>query len=121
MLEITNDLQLLPPIMFATLVAKWVGDLFTHSLYDKMLGVCLLPPSCSSSSSSSSPALTPLVPPPQVKYIPFLENDPPRELDKMIVSDIMVQPVCTLPLKAAVRDVLGLLMDPVTKHNGFPV
>ncbi|XP_076815151.1 chloride channel protein C-like [Clavelina lepadiformis] len=37
MLEITNDISFLLPIMVAIMTSKWVGDIFTHSLYHNIL------------------------------------------------------------------------------------
>ncbi|XP_033125254.1 chloride channel protein B-like [Anneissia japonica] len=43
MMEITNDIQFLLPIMVAIMVAKWVGDAFTHPIYHALLEVKCIP------------------------------------------------------------------------------
>jgi hypothetical protein len=80
MLEITNDLQFLPPIMLAgnfvsvggrasqiwaannpysavVMCAKLIGDMINHPLYDMVLAL---------------------------KYVPFLEAEPSHEMDRMV-------------------------------------
>ena len=42
-MEITNDIQFLLPIMVAIMVAKWVGDFSTHSLYHALLELKCIP------------------------------------------------------------------------------
>jgi chloride channel 7 len=37
MIEITDDLDALLPIMLVCMVSKWVGDMFCHSIYDEQL------------------------------------------------------------------------------------
>ncbi|CAH3018540.1 unnamed protein product [Porites evermanni] len=43
MMEITNDVQFLLPIMVAIMVAKWVGDFVTHPLYYALLELNCIP------------------------------------------------------------------------------
>ena len=38
-MEMTNDIQFLLPIMVTIMVAKWIGDLLTHSFYHALLEV----------------------------------------------------------------------------------
>ncbi len=57
MLEITNDLQFLPPIMLTVVFAKWVSDRLSRPLYHILM---------------------------DLKYIAFIEADPPHEMDKMV-------------------------------------
>ena len=42
-MEITNDVQLLLPIMSTIMVAKWVGDFVTHPLYHALLELKCIP------------------------------------------------------------------------------
>lgn len=42
-MELTNDIQFLLPIMVAIMVAKWVGDFFTHPLYHALLELKCIP------------------------------------------------------------------------------
>ena len=56
LVEVSNDIQLLLPIMLAILLAKAVGDRFTRSLYDihiLLSGATLLAPAVSGTSSTS--------------------------------------------------------------------
>eukprot|EP00761_Pharyngomonas_kirbyi_P012339 gb/GECH01012366.1/.p1 GENE.gb/GECH01012366.1/~~gb/GECH01012366.1/.p1 ORF type:complete len:763 (+),score=121.47 gb/GECH01012366.1/:1-2289(+) len=92
LLEITNDLQFLLPIMLAIMVAKWVGDFFTHPFYD-----CLL----------------------ELKHIPYLEGDPPFVAKKLSCEEIMSQPILSLSATEEVSNVIEMLRT--TNHNGFPV
>ena len=42
-MEITNDVQFLLPIMASIMMAKWVGDFFTHPLYHATLELKCIP------------------------------------------------------------------------------
>eukprot|EP01064_Diplonema_japonicum_P021016 TRINITY_DN30564_c0_g1_i1.p1 TRINITY_DN30564_c0_g1~~TRINITY_DN30564_c0_g1_i1.p1 ORF type:complete len:861 (+),score=151.46 TRINITY_DN30564_c0_g1_i1:281-2584(+) len=93
MLEVSGGLHFLLPIMASVLIAKWVADFATHSLYHALL---------------------------EVKCVPFLDFlcDIPK-MDCFQASDIMKSPVVTLNLKLTV----GELVDVMNRcsHNGFPV
>lgn len=54
-MELTNDLKVLLPVMTAVMVAKWVGDFFTHPFFHALL---------------------------ELKCIPFLNNQPNVRIDK---------------------------------------
>ena len=54
-MELTNDVQVLLPVMVAVMVAKWVGDFFTHPIYHALL---------------------------ELKCIPFLDSEPRVVVDK---------------------------------------
>ncbi|KAK9804251.1 hypothetical protein WJX72_003440 [[Myrmecia] bisecta] len=94
MMEVSNDVRMLLPILVAILVAKWVADALTHSLYHGLL---------------------------EVKCVPFLPSEPAckRSLDLMAAHHVMSSPVCTLRERMVLRDVREVLRD--TRHNGFPV
>jgi chloride channel 7 len=129
MLEITNDLQNLPPIMLTVMCAKIVGDWFTPPLYDAVM---------------------------QLKYLPFVEAEPIIEMERMVThttrsrtllsgrsiglispgvccwccvlhvccrcqtaSDVMVRDVKYLPSMVEVGAIMKLLYT--CTHNGFPV
>jgi len=56
LVEVSNDIRLLLPIMLAILLARAVGDRFTHSLYDihiLLSGATLLAPAFSGADSTS--------------------------------------------------------------------
>uniref|UniRef100_A0A2C9L8U2 Chloride channel protein n=1 Tax=Biomphalaria glabrata TaxID=6526 RepID=A0A2C9L8U2_BIOGL len=43
MMELTNDLKVLLPVMTAVMVAKWVGNLFTHPYFHALLELKCIP------------------------------------------------------------------------------
>ncbi|CAI9742196.1 channel C-like [Octopus vulgaris] len=99
MIELTNDVQFLLPIMVAIMVAKWIGDFFTHPHYHSLL---------------------------ELKCIPFLPPEPQVVIDKKLinldlfkVSDVMSQPVIIVKERESV-DVLARLLRE-TQHGGFPI
>ncbi|XP_059502344.1 chloride channel protein C-like [Stegostoma tigrinum] len=99
MVELTNDVQSLLPMMVAVMVARMTGDLFSHSLYSSLL---------------------------KQKCIPFLEPEPcvlyqnkPLNLELFTVKDVMERQVKVLHLREKVSSLATLLLE--TKHGGFPV
>lgn len=42
-MELTNDVQILLPVMVAVMVAKWVGDFFTHPVYHALMEMKCIP------------------------------------------------------------------------------
>ncbi|XP_071490057.1 chloride channel protein C-like [Diadema antillarum] len=99
MMEITNDIQFLLPIMVAIMVAKWVGDFITHPLYHALL---------------------------EVKCIPFLDEEPVImhegknvNLELYQSRHAMASPVRTVQPRMTVSDLAMLLLE--TDHGGFPV
>jgi chloride channel 7 len=92
MLEITNDLNYLFPLMLAIICAKWVGDLLSHPLYDSLL---------------------------ELKGVNYLEPDPTLQMKALRCRDAMsTDPVC-LSQTVAVVDIIKVLQE--TEHNAFPV
>ncbi|RUS70485.1 hypothetical protein EGW08_021753 [Elysia chlorotica] len=99
MMELTNDLKVLLPVMTAVVVAKWVGDYFTHPFFHALL---------------------------ELQCIPFLNQQPNVRIDKKNVqlelfsaADIMAFPVVTVNLVEHVPTLAQKLLD--NTHNGFPV
>jgi len=99
MVEITNDIQFLLLIMTTIMFAKWVGDLFTHSIYHSIL---------------------------ELKCIPFLDLAPvykekgkPVNLEQYTVKDVMHHPVHTLREVENLETIVKVLRE--TEHGGFPV
>jgi len=92
MLETTNNIKYLLPIMLVLMISKFVGDWFNISLYDMHV---------------------------QLDALPFVESHPPKDLSKLYAKDVMKAPVKTLPLRPTVATVTSLLNE--TSHNGFPV
>ena len=68
LLETTNDIQYLLPIMLVLIASKSVGDRFNISLYDMHV---------------------------EVKCIPFLEHRPPAGMEQLHAADLMSKPVTT--------------------------
>ncbi|XP_077983366.1 chloride channel protein C-like [Glandiceps talaboti] len=100
MMEITNDIQFLLPIMVAIVVSKWVGDFFTHPIYHSIL---------------------------EFKCIPFLDHEPviyddqhkAVNLELHLAKDAMVSPVLVVHPRETAYNLAHLLKD--TVHGGFPV
>jgi len=104
MIEITNDVTMLLPIMTAIMVAKIVGDQLTHPIYHALL---------------------------EVKCIPILDEEPVvytqdpngrsvlRNLELHTVSEVMTRSVTTLNQKVNVSDLASSLKG--NKHMSFPV
>jgi hypothetical protein len=82
-IEITGDLDSLLPIMLVTMVAKWVGDMFIHSIYDMQL---------------------------HVGNVPFLEPDPPRLAAVMTCQEAMTTGIPVLTDVATVGRIFELLL-----------
>jgi chloride channel 7 len=94
MVEISDDVHMLLPVLVGIMVAKWVADAFTHPLYHGLLAV---------------------------KCVPFLSPEPAstHSLDLVPVAAAMRSPVVTLRAAMRVGDIQEVLRD--TTHNGFPV
>ncbi|XP_013401689.1 chloride channel protein B [Lingula anatina] len=100
MMEITNDIQFLLPIMVSVMTAKWVGDMITHPLYLSLL---------------------------ELKCIPFLADEPVVHddenkivnLELHTVADIMTTPVKTLQTRESVRTLARLVLQ--NPYGGYPV
>ncbi|XP_041045208.1 chloride channel protein C-like [Carcharodon carcharias] len=99
MVELTNDVQSVMPIMVAVMVARMTGDLFNYSLYSSLL---------------------------KQKCIPFLEPEPrvsyqkkALNLELFAAKDVMERQVKVLHLREKVPSLAGLLLE--TNHGGFPV
>ena len=96
MMEITNDIHFLLPIMVAIMCAKLVADSSTHSLYHALI---------------------------ELKCIPFLDHLPSGpggvSLELSAASDIMANPVETLPVICSVRKLAQVLRN--GQHHAFPV
>ncbi|KAM7279097.1 hypothetical protein ACFE04_006231 [Oxalis oulophora] len=93
MVEITNNLKLLPLIMLVLLISKAVGDAFNEGLYEEQA---------------------------RMKGIPLLESRPKYEMRQMSAKEACGnQKVVSLPRIVKVADVVSILRT--NKHNGFPV
>ncbi len=100
MVEITNDIHQLLLIMITIMVAKWTGDMLSHSLYHALL---------------------------EFKCIPFLGHEPTiikndgsvLNLDLFTAQDSMTKPVRTVNMFASVHSICKVLLG--CTHCGFPV
>jgi hypothetical protein len=82
MVEISDDVHMLLPVLVAIMVAKWVADAATHSIYHTLL---------------------------EVKCVPFLVHEPASKfsLDLLPISCAMRSPVVCLELHMKVRTTQG--------------
>ncbi|XP_046549442.1 chloride channel protein B-like [Haliotis rubra] len=99
MMELTNDVQVLLPVMVAVMVSKWVGDFFTHPIFHAHL---------------------------ELKCIPFLDTEPRvmnegklLQLDLFCARDIMSSPVVSVHQVESVASLAEMLLS--NSHGGFPV
>ncbi|GAV74798.1 CBS domain-containing protein/Voltage_CLC domain-containing protein [Cephalotus follicularis] len=93
MVEITNNLKLLPLIMLVLLISKAVGDAFNEGLYEVQA---------------------------RLRGIPILESKPKYQMRKITAKEACGnQKVISFPRVVKVADVVSVLQSNV--HNGFPV
>ncbi|KAG8373056.1 hypothetical protein BUALT_Bualt12G0131100 [Buddleja alternifolia] len=93
MVEITNNLKLLPLIMLVLLISKAVGDAFNEGLYEEQA---------------------------RLRGIPLLESRPKYQMRNMTAKEACGnQQVVYFPRVVKVVDVLSILRS--NNHNGFPV
>ncbi|XP_042475967.1 chloride channel protein CLC-d isoform X2 [Macadamia integrifolia] len=93
MVEITNNLKLLPLIMLVLLISKAVGDAFNEGLYEVQA---------------------------QLRGIPLLESRPKYQMRNMTAKEACRnQKVVYFPRVVKVSDVVSVLRS--SNHNGFPV
>ncbi|KXJ16127.1 chloride channel protein D [Exaiptasia diaphana] len=100
MMEITNDIQFLLPIMVAIMVAKWVGDFTTHPLYHALLELKCIP------FLDSEPVI-------------FHENSKNVNLELFTASQAMTTPAIVVHKVENVQRLARLLLE--TPHGGYPV
>jgi len=91
MVEISNDINYLLPIMLALAISKAVGDKFTHSLYDVHMDLA---------------------------SIPYLEPDPPDVFDSLSAQDIMARDPVMIGIEPTIGEIEEVLNN---SHNTFPV
>merc|ERR1712176_88150 len=95
LVEITDDVYYLLPIILTIMIAKWVGDRFNIPLYDAHI---------------------------ILKNIPFLEAGLPKWFPTFIVAkDIMIKPVITLPRFCSMKRALHVLSSKEMNHSAFPI
>ncbi|KAI3985944.1 hypothetical protein MKX01_039026 [Papaver californicum] len=93
MVEITNNLKLLPLIMLVLLISKAVGDAFNEGLYEEQASL---------------------------RGIPLLDSKPKYQMRTMTAKEACrTQKVVYFPRVVKVADLVSMLRT--NKHNGFPV
>ncbi|KAL3159050.1 hypothetical protein ABBQ32_011048 [Trebouxia sp. C0010 RCD-2024] len=94
MMEVSNDVRMVLPLLVAIIMAKWIADAVSHSLYHSIL---------------------------EVKCVPILHSDVASRvsLDLIPVQYVMACPVVTFQERMPLNQVREILRD--TRHNGFPV
>ncbi|KAK1380084.1 Chloride channel protein [Heracleum sosnowskyi] len=93
MVEITNNLKLLPLIMLVLLISKAVGDAFNEGLYEEQA---------------------------RLRGIPLLESRPKYQMRQMTAKEACGNhKVVYFPRVVKVADVVSILRS--NSHNGFPV
>ncbi|XP_038063620.1 H(+)/Cl(-) exchange transporter 7-like isoform X1 [Patiria miniata] len=94
LMEATSNITLGLPLMLIMVLAKWVGDIFNHGLYDIHI---------------------------ELQSVPLLNWDPPPMSTTIRAMEVMAHPVTTFNMVERVGRILEVLKDPRVNHNGFPV
>jgi len=92
LLELTNDLLLLPLVMLVLLVSKTVADCFNKGVYDQIV---------------------------KLKGLPFMEAHPERYMKHLMAGDVVAGPIIKFSGVEKVVTIVHALQG--TAHNGFPV
>ncbi|TYG44066.1 hypothetical protein ES288_D11G068300v1 [Gossypium darwinii] len=92
LLELTNDLLLLPLVMLVLLISKTVGDMFNHGVYDQIV---------------------------KLKGLPYMEAHAEPYMKHLVARDVVSGPLITFSGVEKVGNILHALKT--TGHNGFPV
>eukprot|EP01102_Stenamoeba_stenopodia_P006882 TRINITY_DN1923_c0_g1_i1.p1 TRINITY_DN1923_c0_g1~~TRINITY_DN1923_c0_g1_i1.p1 ORF type:complete len:768 (-),score=156.17 TRINITY_DN1923_c0_g1_i1:91-2394(-) len=90
--ELTGMTSYLLPLILVTMIAKWIGDLFTESIYEHLI---------------------------ELKHLPFLKTHPPSSMLSLCLGDVMAHDVVCFRLSEKVETIVNALK--MTTHNGFPV
>ncbi|XP_039042445.1 chloride channel protein CLC-c-like [Hibiscus syriacus] len=92
LLELTNDLLMLPLVMLVLLISKTMGDMFNHGVYDQIV---------------------------KLKGLPYMEAHAEPYMKHLVARDIVSGPLITFSGVEKVGNILHALKT--TGHNGFPV
>ncbi|KAK4280518.1 hypothetical protein QN277_012136 [Acacia crassicarpa] len=92
LLELTNDLLLLPLVMLVLLISKSVADSFNKGVYDQIL---------------------------KIKGLPYMEAHAEPYMRNLVARDVVTGPLVTFSGIERVGNILHILRT--TGHNGFPV
>ncbi|XP_057420552.1 chloride channel protein CLC-c isoform X2 [Lotus japonicus] len=92
LLELTNNLLMLPLVMLVLLISKSVADCFNKGVYDQIV---------------------------EMKGLPYMEAHAEPYLRQLVASDVVSGPLFTFSGIEKVGNIVHTLK--VTRHNGFPV
>ncbi|KAG0486993.1 hypothetical protein HPP92_009088 [Vanilla planifolia] len=92
LLELTNDLLMLPLVMLVLLISKTVADCFNKGVYDQLV---------------------------KMKGLPYLEAHAEPYMRHLVAGDVVSGPLVTFSGVEKVGNIVHALK--VTGHNGFPV
>ncbi|KAL3724216.1 hypothetical protein ACJRO7_036260 [Eucalyptus globulus] len=92
LLELTNNLLMLPLVMLVLLISKTVADSFNKGVYDQIV---------------------------KMKGLPYMEAHAEPHMRNLVASDAVSGPLITFSGVEKVGHILYALK--ITKHNGFPV
>ncbi|KAJ9159073.1 hypothetical protein P3X46_024604 [Hevea brasiliensis] len=92
LLELTNDLLMLPLMMLVILISKTVADIFNKGIYDQIV---------------------------KLKGLPYMEAHAEPYLRNLVASDVVSGPLIAFSGVERVGNILHALK--ITGHNGFPV
>ncbi|XP_057493763.1 chloride channel protein CLC-c isoform X1 [Actinidia eriantha] len=92
LLELTNDLLMLPLVMLVLLISKTVADSFNKGVYDQIV---------------------------KMKGLPYMEAHAEPYMSHLVARDVVSGPLISFSGVEKVGNILHTLK--MTKHNGFPV
>lgn len=92
LLELTNDLLMLPLVMLVLLISKTVADSFNHGVYDQIV---------------------------KMKGLPYMEAHAEPYMRHLVAGDVVSGPLITFNGVEKVGNIVHALR--LTGHNGFPV
>ncbi|CAM8941492.1 unnamed protein product [Rhodiola kirilowii] len=92
LLELTNDLLMLPLVMLVLLISKTVADMFNKGVYDQIV---------------------------KMKGFPFMEAHAEPYMRNLVAGDVVSGPLITFSGVEKVEHIVHALK--ITRHNGFPV
>ncbi|XP_047081718.1 chloride channel protein CLC-c-like [Lolium rigidum] len=92
LLELTNDLQMLPLVMLVLLISKTIADNFNKGVYDQIV---------------------------VMKGLPFMEAHAEPYMRHLVAGDVVSGPLITFSGVEKVANIVIALR--ITGHNGFPV
>ncbi|KAJ7538540.1 hypothetical protein O6H91_11G053500 [Diphasiastrum complanatum] len=92
LLELTNNLTMLPLVMLVLLIAKVVGDLFNDAIFKLHV---------------------------RMKGIPFLDILPEQSMQQLTARDVITKPLMSFSRIEQVQNIVETLQG--TGHNAFPV